>query len=204
MDDDQSRNLGNVAPLAAALAVIIVSYAGIALVLGWGLHIDLLIRHPSTKTAMVPASAVGFLLSGCALLAASRNHPVLARLCLMGVLGVVMVAFIGQTVGWQWSAGMFFHELAMTDRMAPATAVGFALAAFGTDRFMKEDYFSADAAGIFGLSSAVGLFLLNFTGVSPELGIAFLSGMSLQSSALFTLFFLALCLTSQMEKPEAD
>ena len=191
-----------ISPLAAVLAMGTSIYALLALALGWGLNIELLIRHTPTQSAMVPATAASFLLMGTAVVAGASELQKLAHLLTAIVLAVIVVTALGQLFGWYKPAGLFFAQLTGAERMAPVTEFGFVLAIFALNRFLAGSIFVVEAISIFGVSGAIMIALLNLTGATGELGLGFLIGISLQTSILFALLFTALCFLSSNNKPD--
>ncbi|MFC6639259.1 hypothetical protein GV827_09315 [Sulfitobacter sp. JBTF-M27] len=196
------QNAQTISPLAAFLALGTSIYALLALALGWGLNVELLIRHPATQSAMVPATAAGFLVTGTAVIATGVGLSKLAHILTGIVLVIICMTALGQLYGWYRPAELFVTQLAGTEGMAPATEFGFILAVFALNRLIAGSIFIVEAISIFGLSSAIMIALLNLSGTTGEFGLGFLIGISLQTSILFALLFTALCLVSNTHKPD--
>ncbi|MEW9919758.1 hypothetical protein AB2B41_09090 [Marimonas sp. MJW-29] len=192
----------SISPFAILLAAGTVLYAFLALLIGWGIGIDGLIRHASTQTPMVPATALGFFATGLGLLAAVSGARRLAHALCGTVLALICITAFGQWVGWAAPTSLFFADLQEAERMAPVTEFGFVLAVFALNRLLAGSLVAVESIGIFGVSGAPVVAMLNVTGAIKMLGLGFLAGASLQTSILFALLFTALCLVSAENKPD--
>lgn len=181
---------------AISLSLGVAIYAVIALVLGWGLDMSKFVRHSLTQTAMVPATALGFILGGLSLISALRGLQQMTRLLVLALCAVTTLTILGQTLGWHDPARLFFANTEHTEKMALITALAFYLFAWGTDRLLQGNYFIVECIGVFGVSGAIAITLMNLTGAVDLPGLSYTAGISLQTAILAGLLFLALSIAA--------
>lgn len=186
----------SISPLASSLAFVISAYALLALVFGWGFGLDALVRDASTQSAMVPATALAFVMTGVALLTASAGYKRLTFvLCAAALILCGLTAFT-QMSDLPHLMQLIFFEVGESEHMAPLTAVSFALAVFAITQLEAGRFFIVNCVGIFGLSTAGSILILKNSGTYAAYEIGVFSGMSLQTASLFCLLFLSMCLTT--------
>ena len=187
------------------LSLSVALYAFVALLFGWGLEITGLVRHSLTQTAMVPATALSFVLASLSLITALRGRGQLSLLLNGLLLGLVGITVIGQVFGWAGPASLFFAETGETERMALITALTFVLYVWSVHRLMNRAFFTVECIGVFGISGAIAIALMKLSGVTHLPGLSYASGISLQTAILAALLFLALSIAaSDSERDRAD
>ena len=184
----------SVPPVVRIIAFMIAAYAVAALVIGWGFRFEPLVRNPLADAAMVPATAFCFFLSALALLGAAEKNANMVRTLTAAIVAIIALTFFGQGTGRTEFTGLLFAQVSEADRMAPVTAIGFLLAVYIAYSLLRGYYFAVLAASAFALSGAIGVAFLAASG-APLLDQWFLSGVSLQTSALFGLLFFGKSLT---------
>ncbi|SHH92991.1 hypothetical protein [Marivita hallyeonensis] len=191
-------------PVTAIIAVLIAIYATLALVVGWGLRVDLLVRNPTADAAMVPATAFCFVLSAGAILGALAQNRYMVRTLTAAILVISAVTSFGQISGWTDATGLLFIQVAESERMAPVTAVGFLFVTYAINRLRNGRTFAVQAISALGLSSAIGVAVLAISDVTGLINGWFLSGVSVQTAALFSILFFALSWTGVAPADDTD
>jgi PAS domain S-box-containing protein len=124
-------------PIARACAFIVVLIGALTLIeyqFGWDVGIDqLLFREPSGTSddsypgRMSPASALNFILIGCALLLLETNHRILpAQYLVLGAVLISMIALVGYAYGVK-----SLYSISVYTTMALHTTVTFLVLCFG-------------------------------------------------------------------------
>lgn len=114
-----------------AIGLLIVMASALVLVLGWSAHIDIAVRLGPGLAAMVPTTAIGFLLLGGTLWRLDRAPVALPRIAAVTVAAIVLVnltiTHLGNAAGLD---GLIITGLADRphDVMSVATAVCFLMA----------------------------------------------------------------------------
>ena len=182
------------ADMAGKIAIGISSYALLALVAGWFMGIDPLVRHLHSGTAMVPATSISFIAISVALLAALAHIRLLTQILLAAVLVLVGVTVVTQIFGLSGFARLFVIDTTADERMAPVTAIGFALAVVAINRIQAGSAMMVTGVSMFGLSGALGVLLTKLESYTGLVEPRFFAGASLQTAVLFALLFLAMCM----------
>ncbi|NNE51433.1 MAG: hypothetical protein HKN30_03425 [Sulfitobacter sp.] len=187
---------------AATLALIVALYAVAALFLGWGLQISGLVRHSLTQTAMVPATALSFVFAGLSMITALSGRVKLSHLLNALLLGLVGLTMMGQVSGWHGPSALFFAQTEATERMAMITALVLVLYVWAANRILKRSFFAVECIGVLGISAALAITLMNLTGTTDLPGLSYTAGISLQTSVLAGLLFLALSIVAFGDEQE--
>ena len=192
LQDPQIRNL--VTPLARAMLLAVSFYGLVALFLGWGMNMELLVRHRPSQTALVPSTAAAFVLLPQALIAASVMNRPLTLILAAGTVLIVVTSMLTQIPQLADVRRFSPVELDPREYMAISSAVGLILGTVAALRLLKRDLFTVTSIGVFGASVSFCIFLLKFGGLNLISDLPVFRGMSLQAAFLFCLLFLAMCL----------
>jgi PAS domain S-box-containing protein len=149
--------------LAAHVAAVVVAAAGVVVLLGWALDLDLLKRLATAEGPVKPSSGVAFVLSGAALwlLAHGDMHPRLRIAAAAAVSAIGVLTLSDYVFGFDAVASL---TVASWDpgRMSPNAAAAFLLAggSLALGRVRLGRFWAADvlgfAAGCIGLVALVG------------------------------------------------
>ncbi len=118
-----------------SLLGLMAAMLGLVVISGWNLRAPLLLQIHPTFAFMQFNTALGFLLSGIAIMALESHKPVLVRWLSAGVLLIGGLTLLQITTGYDLHIDQLFmkHYLTVTTatpgRMAPNTAFGFTLVA---------------------------------------------------------------------------
>lgn len=194
-----TRSARNTPAILSLFAAIPAIYGLLALFLGWGLNIDLLVRFDRTESALVPATALSFVVVSLALIAILSGEHRLGRILCWGLITIVLSVTLAQSLGWEPVTNLFINDFTGTERMAPITAIGFLLAVFALNRLMAEKLHLVEAVGIVGTSGFAFLAVEGMLGIMDQ---RLFSGLSIQTSLLFATLFLALCFASSDHTPD--
>ena len=179
-----------------AWAVVVI--AGLSLA-GWPIGSTLLTRVNADFAAMVPSTAIGFLLLGTALLLRRRGLP-LTETCAKVLGGLAIVNLLAYA--WLGTAGIdpSLFALAPGDGVSLCTITCFLLTAVALLLRQSPDaglHEVADYVGLVGLSTALAVLGGHVLHAEFLYEISFFAGMSLPTSMLFCMGFAGLLMTDE-------
>ena len=131
---DEPRDLQRLADRLSTLAELIAFAVGMAVLIGWQLHIELLKRITEGLVAMNPATAVAFALTGAALFVFDRWRQLsgVARICASAVAFIGLAKLCDLLIGTHFGIDQYLYPQQVADAghganpMAMGTALSFA------------------------------------------------------------------------------
>ncbi|MFC3613082.1 hypothetical protein ACFORG_04855 [Lutimaribacter marinistellae] len=179
------------------LYVALTGLAAGALVVGWILHVEGIVRLGAAYPAMVPATALGLLLLGLSGIASTRGRTGLSMALILFAGALVAALFLLQQAGLRSIAGLQVFGIGERDIISPATALFF-VAAMLAAVLQAQRAELAPIAGLWGLfllSTAIGVAVVAASGVGLARSWP-LYGMAFQTALAFALYFAALSIGS--------
>ncbi|MCT4369931.1 hypothetical protein CLG85_006115 [Yangia mangrovi] len=184
-------------PLVLSLSALLLVGAVLA---GWLLGVEVLVRGAPNRAAMVPSTAITFGLLFSGLLIHLQRQPLRGAVlaCAAIAAGVALTNSIVIQLGGG-GLDVLAETRAPSDRMSPGTIAGLIVAALGLAGLCSARLCRAEVpvlSAMAGLSGIVAvLFVHNFHRGSP-LALPFVEAMSIYTALCLLIFFAALLLVA--------
>lgn len=200
-------NIRHVEPVflfVALLLVGVLAFALVSLLAGWSFGYDTLVRLRPNYVAMVPSTALCFLLASLGLLLTMFGDEDATKSGMSVAVWIAVIVLangaLRLTVDPQGIDGLMVSSLSDTDRMSTATIIGFLLVGAtihtsGRRRLSGADGPFVNPLAVLGLSTAAAVLIMHSYQPDTVAHLRILDGLSVYTTLLFAVLFLAHILT---------